>query len=493
MALTTEEETKVRALITAFDGGKRISDLPQADTSNPSEYLIEGEAKSTGESVKVPLAEAITVANGRVACRRWNRTQSTPVGTAYGNIEALRSLPSDLGLGCYLVQNDRTRRKLDPTNHYRFADGSPAALDGTMGHYMWCWNDHYYAWWVDGDYYYEAVSLSPIAGKLNYHIPAGGVSALGGGVMDRTTSTLVSVVSDDVRYRGGNNNADKDGKFNTLCGKVATQMNAAAFGTAARKNGEGWEAGWFVANAVEGYLFRLIMGTRHVQAAFNASKDADGLYQGGLGSGVTGVSSAAGQWWNDDYGLYPFVPTSAGVELGDDVGISDYAVKGSDGEAVFTAKVPVFFGLKNFYGHIGRIERGSLINKLSDGSGEYYVAPSLYDTFDNSTVSGLIKAATVPKNDPAGWKYIKELSMQNLCCAPTVATASESTYYCDGWYNDNATSGLRCPFRRGYASYGGVAGLACLFGSFAVSRAYAYWSSPLCYFADDVSPVPEQF
>ncbi|WP_265509285.1 hypothetical protein [Parabacteroides sp. LFL-25] len=45
-------------------------------------------------------------------------------------------------------------------------------------------------------------------------------------------------------------------------------------------------------------------------------------------------------------------------------------------------------------------------------------------------------------------------------------------------------SGLRCPFRRGHASYGAVAGLACLNGYSAVSYAYVYWSSPLGYAAD---------
>ena len=84
------------------------------------------------------------------ACRRWDMSASTPVGEAYGNIDYLRDLPSLLGLGCYLVGSNRSRRKLDPTNHYKFADGSPAALDGTMGHYMWCWNKFYYAWWIEG-------------------------------------------------------------------------------------------------------------------------------------------------------------------------------------------------------------------------------------------------------------------------------------------------------------------------------------------------------
>ena len=489
MSLTTAEEDKVRAIITAFDNGKTIGQLPLADTNQPSKYLIEGVSKETGESVQIPFADAVSIVNKHIAIRRWKRGFSTPIGEAYGNLDFLRELPSILGLGCYLVSLDRSRRKLDPTNHHRFADGSPAALDGSMGDYLWCWNAHYYSWWVDSTYYYEAVSLTPIPGRLNYYIPAGGTSALGAGVIDRTTNTLVSVVSNDVRYRGGNNDSNKDAAYNTLLGRVATYLPAATFGAYARKKGEGWEAGWFVSNTVVGYIYRIIMGTRHPQSALNTSKDANGLYQGGTGIGVTD----AGGWWNTDFGYYPFLPTSVGVELGDSVGVSDYDVIGKDGTKKQTMHIPCFFGLKNLYGHIGLIERGALMNKLADGSADYYVAPSLYSEFNINSIEGLIKAAKVPANSPAGWKYITELSMQNLCSAPTVASGSSETYYADGWYNDNATSGLRCPFRRGHASHGAYAGLACLHGNYGVSNAYVYWSSPLCYFAEDVSPVPVQY
>jgi len=58
-----------------------------------------------------------------IAIRRWKRGQGTPVGEAYGNIDFLRDLPSVTGLGCYLVSVDRSRRKLDPTNHRRFIRG----------------------------------------------------------------------------------------------------------------------------------------------------------------------------------------------------------------------------------------------------------------------------------------------------------------------------------------------------------------------------------
>ena len=35
MALTAEEEAKVKKIITAYDNGKRLNELPVADSSNP--------------------------------------------------------------------------------------------------------------------------------------------------------------------------------------------------------------------------------------------------------------------------------------------------------------------------------------------------------------------------------------------------------------------------------------------------------------------------
>lgn len=52
MSLTTAEEEKVRAIITAFDNGKTIDQLPLADTSQPSKYLIEGVSKETASRLR---------------------------------------------------------------------------------------------------------------------------------------------------------------------------------------------------------------------------------------------------------------------------------------------------------------------------------------------------------------------------------------------------------------------------------------------------------
>lgn len=153
-----------------------------------SQDLILGWSKTGKKFGFVPVS---FVTNDGYACRRWDMTSSSPTGEAVGNIDYLRELPSLLGLGCYLVDKNHGRRKLDPTNHYKFATGETAALDGSMGDYMWGWGTKwYYAWWTEGNYYYEAASLKPIPGRMNYCIPVASTSALGVSVVDRENLDL---------------------------------------------------------------------------------------------------------------------------------------------------------------------------------------------------------------------------------------------------------------------------------------------------------------
>ena len=430
------------------------------------------------------------VTNEGYACRRWNMANSTDIGEAVGNIDYLRRLPSLLGLGCYLVDRNHGRRKLDPTNHYKFATGEAAALDGSMGDYQWGWGTKwYYAWWTEGSYYYEAASLKPIPGRYNYIIPVASTSALGVSVVDRENLELVSVVSNAAKYRGGNNDATKDAAYNTQLGRAATSLNAETFGSYARKKGDGWEAYWYTFPATIGALFRIIKGTRKVDRAVNPVKDANGLYQGGAGPGVLGAST----WWTDEnkYAFYPFLPTSVGVELADGIGVSQYAVKDAANATVYTANVPVWFGLKNFFGYIGRFERGRLISKNSNGSADIYVLTSMRANYSMNSLAGMIKAATAPAAAVAStWEYITQLSMQNLCHTPTVTGGTESTYYCDGYYNDNASSGLRVPAVGGIANDGGAGGLESLAVHAGVTTAHASYGSPLCEAVEDWDTTP---
>ncbi|MDD2504092.1 MAG: hypothetical protein PHG58_09660 [Clostridia bacterium] len=418
------------------------------------------------------------------AARRWNVNNSSPIGEAVGDIDYLRNLPSLLGLGCYLVDNNHNRRKLDPTNHYKFADGNVAALDGSMGHYMWGWGTNwYYSWWVEGNYYYEAASLKPILGRMNYAIPVASMSAIGGGVIDRDTDTLVSYINNSARYRGGNNNATLDGAYNTQLGRAASNLSAISFSSMAVKNGPGWNSLFYAHHAMAAALSRIIFGTRHLQTAFNPNKDANGLFQGGLGPGVSNVNSTQ---WSDKFGYHSFVPTDIGIDLADGCGEAPYAVPDHDGTTWTNVNVPVFFGYKNMFGLLNKWEYGLIIDKAADGStGDVYILAKFYSEFNYNSLAGLKKVGTIP----AGNGYISQLNMTHLCHKPTENIGSESTYYADYQYN-NTSTGLRVSAVGGNANYGGYAGPEYLLAANAPSSVYGDYGSPLCETESDWDTTP---
>lgn len=485
MAFTEQEEQKVRTMLSAFQNGKRLNELDSAQGSvSDMRMIVQDE---TGETRKILVREAMENASNPIAGRYWDETNGTPTAAGYyGTLEALKELPKRLGLGRYLVTDARTRRKLDPNNSTKFEDGSPAALDGSQGQCMWCWNAHYYTTWKEGNYTVEAVTFEPITGKASVFIPAGGTSWLGAGVVDRTNLKLCSVISDAEQYRGGGNAAlsletyttlAENAPQRTMLGMPATVLGTRTFGQYARARGTGWEANWYVARAVVEYLPRIILGTRNIQAAYNASLDADGLMQGGLGAGVTAMPN-----WSAYNGAYPIIPTSAGLSLGDNTGVETYNVMNADGTVQYAAPVPVFFGLVHAgYGHLYNGVRGLVID-AGDEKTIAYVAPSLYDGYSDTAVDGLLQVCELPRTSG----YIKKLSTYILGCLPTEVDGSSATYFCDYFYTDAATSkGFRVRLAGGYSTLGAHAGSACSYSPYAASHAYAYLSASLCYFEAD--------
>ena len=410
------------------------------------------------------------------AVRRWNNTLSTPIGEAVGDLDFLRELPRILGLGCYLVADDLTKKKLHRDNHNFYEDGSPALLDGSEGQYMFCWNAFYYTNWEEGDYTYEAISLRPIIGKKSYYIPAGGYSAIGHGVIDRTDLTLCSVINSDPRYRGGSNAvltgtlAGENDPQTTMLGMPATMHGIHTAQTYARKRGENWNACWFVARSAVEILISIIYGNRHTQSAV-LPKDVNGLYQGGFGDGVSAMPD-----WGGFNGTYPVVPTSAGVELGDLCGSFNYDIPKADSSVYHTTGIPSFFGLKNFFGHLWFGVAGLTINATETVT-EAYVMPSMFGGWNYASLTGMLKAAELAR----ATGYIKRLSMNLLCALPTEVGASASTDFADQFY-ENASSGsygLRARWGGGSAYNGALAGAFCTYSNNTATNANANRSVPL--------------
>lgn len=493
-AATSAQETANSASETATAASTAAQEAKNAAETAQSTATA-AQTKNTEQDARLDNIEARI--DPDIAGRVWNEDNGTPKAESYyGSVKALRDLPKRLGLGRYIVTDDRTRRKLDPKDSNKYLDGAPAKLDGTDGQCMWCWNGFYANIWHEGSRLIKAVTFDgPVGNDISIWIPAGGISWLGAGVMDRgdapytdkTKWTLCSVISEDERYRGGGGNALDASKFIkapadttpqiTMLGMPATMISTTDFGNYARKRGEGWEANWFVARFVVEFLFEIIMGTENSQEAFNANKDDNGLYQGGFGMGVTDMPD-----WNNYNGSYPVIPTSVGLEAGDGVCLVPYNLPntgGADG-TYKTFNVPVFFGLVGAGFGMGlRWVRGLIIDIGAEKS-LVYVAPSMYAAYDPNTVTDKIMVSECPRVGGS----ITRKSYRGLCCMPTEVGGSQSIRYSDDFYT-LLSKGFRVRAAGGSPNSAKQAGISNTLIHNHAAFASTGSSSPLCYFTED--------
>lgn len=398
---------------------------------------------------------------------RWKLAGSSPEGEPFGDLDMLAQLPSILGLGGYLVQNNHSRKKLSAETHFKLESGGEAKLDGSMGHYQWGWGvPFYYAQWKDETYQYEAVSTSPMPGRYNYKIPIASIAASGASALDRTNSVLVSYCNRTEQYRGGNNVADNDAAWNTLLGKPVTNVASNKLQQYAEKNGDRWGATMFPVIFVIGVLTRIIFHNRNIQAGYNADLTADGLRQGGLGIGVDNVNSSFG----NQYGT---VDIDALADKGDATGVYSVDVTDSDGTVKLTIKnIPCFFGLKNFYKYLYEMLHGCNITYNADKTVNVF-AQRVWDktAVVTDSTSGMRQLGTIPAADASSWQNGTRMSLERMLMFPTEFGGSVSTYYCDGFFHPTLNSGLRGLLALGTANYGGYAGVGCLNGDNAPGNA----------------------
>ena len=420
--------------------------------------------------------------------RKWRKGDASPVGSPVGDFDFGRVLAKQLGLGGYLVTDSHVRTKLSPTNHNLLENGGAANLTGAAGHYQWGWNvPIYYQVYEDDDYQYETISLGgPRPGFWNYYIPVGSRSCAGYATMDRTNSKLMSVVNNTVQFRGGNNDATLDSAFNSQLCKPATNMSISAFRTAARKNGQLWFANERVMQYITAALKRIIFGNRNVQAAFNAALDDNGLRQGGTGTGIDTPND-----WNNNFKYYPYIRLDVGVNQGDLTGLISTTIT-ENGASKTINNIPSFYGLKNDYKYLYCMSENMLLQCNPDKSQSLFVDNMIDgDLMDLSTVAGKTQIAKGPVASAGGWQYPKDYTLKNLAFFPGEELGgSTSTFFCDGYYNPAAESGLRGALLLGLADFGANAGSLYLHGYYGVSDAFANWGAFLCEYAEAFTSEP---
>ena len=137
MALSTDEENKVREIIEAFTNGKRLSDLPNVSGNNPFNLLCE--VLEDGESKKAALATMLPYMEEQCMYGiERDKTVSSRLVTLIGNTALHKSLPVHNRMrGCLLDDDGNVVEYLNPrdwTGHVR---------DGSRGQVMVEFGDFY--------------------------------------------------------------------------------------------------------------------------------------------------------------------------------------------------------------------------------------------------------------------------------------------------------------------------------------------------------------
>jgi hypothetical protein len=304
---------------------------------------------------------------------------ANPACTRIGRPELHVSLPVQSRMRRCLLKDDGT------VNYYLHAsdstlrdNGAAANLTGTDGQVMVEIPEHWRKFEFGGTKIRVLISEFSLPG---FHpVPKAYRSAYEAAI-DRTDGSapkLCSAVNPAPEFRGGNNNAAYDGQSNSLLGMPGTYTSLTNYRTYARrrgtagKNGAGWNCDVYDIQKTCYWLYVIEYANLNCQAAYNAAPDANGYRQGGLGDGVTTLSSSL---WIGFNGYNPFIPCGYTNSLGNRTGIIDFAMPQEYGAAL-TVRVPGYRGLENPFGHVWSWTDGCKCRIQSDGDGglsEFYV------------------------------------------------------------------------------------------------------------------------
>lgn len=410
----------------------------------------------------------------------WNATVSNPKPTRIGKMELHKELPlQSLMRRCILKDNGTVNYYLHANDSTKRDNGAAANLTGADGQYMVELPDMYVRFETDGDISRHLQSTEPLPGfrlwRKDY------VSAVEATVQ-RSTTTLCSVVNKDADYRGGNNDASRDGTYKTQLGMPATQISLTNFRAYARKRGSTeWNCNLYQTHRKLWWLFAVEYANFNSQDAFNAELDENGYHQGGLSSGVTTLNSTK---WNTFNNYYPFVPCGTTNSLGNHSGVVEFTMPDEYDPGVPTkVNVPSYRGVENPFGHIWKWTDGCkcLIQSETDGGlSEFYVCDDPA-AFTSSGVVNYDLRGNLPRKEG----YVKKLILgEHGEIMPLEVGGGSTTYFCDYFYTNIPSSGVseRGVLFGGHAYSGTSAGFVYANTNSTATVAYAYIGSRLCFY-----------
>ena len=471
MAFTPEQETILEQIIEAFQNGKRLSDLPEVQDANPFELICE--VLENGESKKAALATLLPYLEQQCAYGvQFDTSVSSAACTRIGNTDLHKSLPIQSRMrGCLLDDNGNVVEYLDPK------DWRGQTRDGSRGQVMVEIPLHYRKFETDGTVRRVKISEYPLPG---YHtVPKRYVSAYQATV-DRTNSKLASVVNNTAQYRGCSNQSDWDETYRSALGRPATSISLTTFRTYARNRKSGstqWNCHTYGSQKAIYWLFVVEYATLNSQAAYNASKDASGYAQGGLGDGVTNSTA-----WDNFNGYNPFVPCGYTDEFGNGSGVKALEVRDGDDALFVSTYVNRYRGIEIPFGHIFHWTDGVLVEAGAESDTNLHKVFVAKDPskFASSIGDGYANVGNQARADGYGKEHIFGEGGEIIAAA---VGGGSTTYLCDYNYQNIPASGkaTRGVLFGGGAYVGAYAGFVCANSTNAPSDANARIGSRLCF------------
>jgi len=460
MALTTQEEDKVRLLLEAFDGAKSIGDLPVADSTTLLTALVE---VVQGGVSKQATVEDVMDLFGEKAAYGIKINISTGVVTRIGNGMLHRSLPIQNRMkGCLLSDAGAVNSYL-PANSWTGADRT-----GASGQVMVEVPRHYFKCWIDGGYAYIMISEYelPDYKLIPKHYVGAYQAALDG-------TKLCSVANPALR--GGNNTSAWDGTYRSLLGMPRTNMYRYDYKNAARARSATteWNAWMYNSYVALTWLMCIEYGTLDLQLPVNASLDSNGYKQGGLGAGVSNIDT-----WSTYNSYNPFIPCGYSDSLGNRSGEVAFTMPEEYGE--LTTYVNRYRGVELPFGHIWQWLDGINIEikkEADGGTSKVYVCEDPANLSDSAYTNYEYRGLEARTNG-----YAKEVLLgSNGDIVASVVGAGETSYYCDYFHTSVATSELKGALVGGSAGGGSKCGPFCVYSYNASWGRDASFGSRLCF------------
>ncbi len=395
---------------------------------------------------------------------------SDPTCTRIGSSSLHRQLPIQSRMKGCLLNDDGTVASYLGTSDWTAYDRS-----GVSGQVMVEIPAHYRKFVTNGTVRQVFLSEYPVVG---YHlVPKMYVSAYEAS-LQRSNTTLCSVVNTGTDYRGGDNATTNDSAANTLLGRAATSISLTNFRTYARKRNTAtteWNCYTYQAQKAIYWLFVTEYATLNSQAAINSALTDDGYKQGGLGDGPTTVSSTD---WTTFNGQMPFIPCGYTDSLGNGTGEISYTATANG--VTLTTMANRYRGVENPFGYIFKWADGILVyvDSSDNGTNDVYTTddPALFSSTSYSNYSFVGNQARTSSS------YIKEILFGvGGDIIGSVVGGSSSTYFCDNNYTSITTSEIKGVRFGGVAVHGSSAGLACSGTYYSPSSAGAYCGSRLCF------------